>query len=121
VPLNQSHTLHNHIHVSVRLKPLAEHEQSMHREKRQLGGPWQIVNETTIRERTAKESFHFDRVFGPAVTTEQIFREDLRNMMCNALKGYNVSVLAYGQTNSGKTFTITGGLSNDGEEQPGII
>ena len=30
-------------------------------------------------------------------------------MMANALKGYNVTVLAYGQTNSGKTFTIRGG------------
>ena len=29
--------------------------------------------------------------------------------MKNALKGYNVSILAYGQTNSGKTFTINGG------------
>jgi len=39
-------------------------------------------------------------------------------MMNNALKGYNVTVLAYGQTNSGKTFTICGGPNND---QPGII
>ena len=37
-------------------------------------------------------------------------------MVFNALKGYNVSVLAYGQTNSGKTFTIRGG-----DSQPGII
>ena len=42
-------------------------------------------------------------------------------MMNNALKGYNVSVLAYGQTNSGKTFTITGGKDNSGAWQPGII
>jgi len=39
-------------------------------------------------------------------------------MMHNALKGYNVTVLAYGQTNSGKTFTICGGPNKD---QPGII
>ena len=37
-------------------------------------------------------------------------------MISNALKGYNVSVLAYGQTNSGKTFTIRGG-----DQSPGII
>ena len=42
-------------------------------------------------------------------------------MMNNALKGYNVSVLAYGQTNSGKTFTITGGKDNNGVFEPGII
>lgn len=29
-------------------------------------------------------------------------------MVNNALKGYNVTILAYGQTSSGKTHTITG-------------
>ena len=42
--------------------------------------------------------------------------EFLKSMMANSLKGYNVTVLAYGQTSSGKTFTIRG---ND--ESPGII
>ena len=37
-------------------------------------------------------------------------------MMANSLKGYNVTVLAYGQTSSGKTFTIRGN-----GESPGII
>ena len=41
VPLNQSHTLHNHIHVSVRLKPILENEV-------QKKGQWNISNETTI-------------------------------------------------------------------------
>ena len=36
--------------------------------------------------------------------------------MRNALKGYNVTVLAYGQTSSGKTHTIRGNM-----EAPGII
>ena len=42
-------------------------------------------------------------------------------MMHNALKGYNVTVLAYGQTNSGKTFTVRGGINQDADYQPGII
>jgi hypothetical protein len=37
-------------------------------------------------------------------------------MMRNALQGYNVTVLAYGQTSSGKTFTIRGN-----QDSPGII
>ena len=41
--------------------------------------------------------------------------------MNNALKGYNITVLAYGQTNSGKTFTIRGGVDSNNEPQPGII
>ena len=74
-------------------------------------GQWHIPNENTIQDRHAREQqmFHFDRVFGPQVTTEDIFNQNLNDMMKNALKGYNVSILAYGQTNSGKTFTINGG------------
>ena len=81
----------------------------MSRDKR---GQWTILNDTTIQDRTGREQFHFDRIFRPNETTNQIFESDLRNMMGNALKGYNVTVLAYGQTNSGKTFTIRGGLAN---------
>ena len=34
--------------------------------------------------------------------------------MANSLKGYNVTVLAYGQTSSGKTFTIRGNGESSG-------
>jgi len=37
-------------------------------------------------------------------------------MLHNALKGYNVTILAYGQTCSGKTHTIRGT-----QENPGLI
>ena len=37
-------------------------------------------------------------------------------MIMNAIKGYNVTVLAYGQTCSGKTFTISGN-----QDSPGLI
>jgi centromeric protein E len=37
-------------------------------------------------------------------------------MLFNALKGYNVTILAYGQTSSGKTHTISGN-----SESPGLI
>ena len=120
VPLNSSNTLHNHIHVSVRLKPIAESEQQLMKDKR---GQWLIPNENTIQDRHAREQhqFHFDRVFGPHVTTEDIFSQNIIDMMKNALKGYNVSILAYGQTNSGKTFTINGGKDQRGQWQPGIV
>ena len=35
-------------------------------------------------------------------------------MIQNALKGYNVTILAYGQTSSGKTHTMSGTSSNIG-------
>ena len=80
-----------------------------------------MKSDTLLQDRQGKESFQFDRIFAPQVSTEQIFDLDMQKMMNNALKGYNVTVLAYGQTNSGKTFTIRGGIGNSNEYQPGMI
>lgn len=64
----------------------------------------------------AHEFFHFDRVFNADVSTQQIFQTDVQPMIINAVNGYNVTILAYGQTCSGKTFTISGN-----QESPGLI
>ena len=93
MPLNSSNTLHNHIHVAVRLKPFSDRELAMMREKR---GQWIAKNGNTIQDRHGKESFQFDRVFDMQETTRDIFEADLQQMMINAPKGYNVTVLAYG-------------------------
>jgi hypothetical protein len=88
------------------MKPLSELESSQQKIR---GGPqWHFLNEKTITDRTAREFFHFDRVFNADVSTQEIFNTDVKPMIMNALKGFNVTVLAYGQTCSGKTFTISG-------------
>ena len=55
-----------------------------------------MTNERTITDRTAREHFHFDRIFKPEMTTEDVFDQDVKPMILNALKGYNVTILAYG-------------------------
>ena len=113
MPLEQA-TISNHIHVSVRLKPLSETEQQYQRVR---GGPqWQVVNDKTLVDRTGREYYHFDRVFSAEMNTQEIFDADILQMIQNALKGYNVTILAYGQTSSGKTHTISGT-----KQQPGLI
>jgi centromeric protein E len=85
--------------------------------QRSKGGPqWQVVNECTLTDRTGREKFHFDRVFKPEISTDSIFHKDIQPMIFDALKGYNVTILAYGQTSSGKTHTISGT-----DEFPGLI
>jgi Kinesin motor domain len=74
------------------------------------------VNECTLADKSGREKFHFDRVFKADITTESIFINELQPMLYNALKGYNVTILAYGQTSSGKTHTISGT-----SESPGLI
>ncbi|KAK1945965.1 Kinesin-like protein KIF6 [Phytophthora citrophthora] len=53
--------------------------------------------------------FHFNDVFDPNVSQEQVFNEVCLDIVHSALDGYNGTILAYGQTGSGKTYTITGG------------
>lgn len=93
MPLQQS-TINNHIHVSVRMKPLSDNEIAYQRQK---GGPqWQVINDCTIADRSGREKFHFDRVFKADVTTENIFQNEIQPLLYDALKGYNVTILAYG-------------------------
>lgn len=50
----------------------------------------------------------FDRVFGAEASTRQIYEEVVATKVERVLAGYNATVLAYGQTCSGKTSTIRG-------------
>ncbi|KAL6277325.1 hypothetical protein ACE6H2_020926 [Prunus campanulata] len=54
-----------------------------------------------------KKDFELDRVYGPHVGQAELFR-DVQPLVQSALDGYNVSIFAYGQTNSGKTHTMEG-------------
>ncbi|CAN8256716.1 unnamed protein product [Cochlearia groenlandica] len=58
-----------------------------------------------------KKEFEFDRVYGPQVGQAALFN-DVQPFVQSALDGSNVSVLAYGQTNAGKTYTMEG-LNHD--------
>ena len=61
--------------------------------------------------------FVFDRVFGEDVTQEGVW--DYVQESVNAfLQGYNVSVLAYGQSGSGKSYTMgTSGPTEQNDEK----
>ena len=60
--------------------------------------------------------FKFDRCFGQDSSQEMVF-DEVKNFVQSALDGYNVSLLAYGQTGAGKTHSMLGGA----EEHRGII
>lgn len=54
-------------------------------------------------------SFTFDRVYGPSATQEEVYAESARPAVLSVLAGYNASIVAYGQTGTGKTHTMEGG------------
>ncbi|CAD6201612.1 unnamed protein product [Miscanthus lutarioriparius] len=62
---------------------------------------------------TTKKTFKFDRVFTPN-DDQDIVYVDASPLVTSVLDGYNVCVFAYGQTGTGKTFTMEGTESNRG-------
>jgi kinesin family protein 6/9 len=63
-------------------------------------------------------AFKFDTVLHNA-SQESVFDECGRDIISNFIEGYNGTVLAYGQTGAGKTFTMTGTTAN--YKQRGLI
>lgn len=53
-------------------------------------------------------TFTFDRVYGPSATQKEVYDTIAYDAVMDTLKGYNATVMAYGQTSSGKTYTMEG-------------
>lgn len=62
---------------------------------------------------SAPLKFTFDRAFGPTASQASVF-EEVGELVESAFDGYHVSILAYGATGSGKTFTMHGSGHEDG-------
>jgi len=66
-------------------------------------------------QKSERKAFPFDAVFGPSAQQDEVFRE-VEDLVQSSMDGYNVTILAYGQTGAGKTYTMYGGPG----EQRGI-
>uniref|UniRef100_A0A0D9XUS5 Kinesin motor domain-containing protein n=1 Tax=Leersia perrieri TaxID=77586 RepID=A0A0D9XUS5_9ORYZ len=58
-----------------------------------------------VRALGIKKEFSVDRVFDQESTQEDVFQE-VKPILRSALDGHNVCILAYGQTGTGKTYTM---------------
>ncbi|OEL25791.1 Kinesin-like protein KIN-7H [Dichanthelium oligosanthes] len=94
--------------VSVRLRPL---------NGREAGdtSDWECISPTTIMFRSTvperamfPTAYTYDRVFGPSCSTRQVYEEGAKEVALSVVSGINSSIFAYGQTSSGKTYTMTG-------------
>ncbi|WOL05676.1 kinesin-like protein KIFC3 isoform X1 [Canna indica] len=60
-----------------------------------------------------KKNFKFDRVYTPKDNQADVYA-DASPLVTSVLDGYNVCIFAYGQTGTGKTFTMEGNEQNRG-------
>lgn len=58
--------------------------------------------------------FTLDRVFPPDTPQAEVYEEVAKPVVCDILKGYNGTVMAYGPTGSGKTYTMEGRVTEAG-------
>ncbi|EXB43288.1 Kinesin-related protein 11 [Morus notabilis] len=96
--------------VLVRLRPLSEKEI----ESNEVAD-WECINDTTILYRntlregsTFPNAYTFDTVFRGDCSTRQVYEEGTREIALSVVSGINSSIFAYGQTSSGKTYTMNG-------------
>jgi kinesin family member 5 len=68
----------------------------------------------------SEENFTFDAVFGPKSTQAELFTDAALPLVHDILEGYNATIFAYGQTSSGKTYTMEGSDIRS-ERDKGII
>ncbi|KAI9031201.1 P-loop containing nucleoside triphosphate hydrolase protein [Hyaloraphidium curvatum] len=66
----------------------------------------------------APKLFTFDAVFGAASTQSELYDSCARSIVDGVLDGFNGTVMAYGQTGTGKTFAMEGDPTD--EEKKGI-
>ncbi|KAF4615319.1 hypothetical protein D9613_003074 [Agrocybe pediades] len=56
-------------------------------------------------------TYPFDLVFGPEATQSMIYHDVVGPMLKEVMDGYNCTLFAYGQTGTGKTYTMQGDLA----------
>ncbi|XP_057424079.1 kinesin-like protein KIN-14U isoform X2 [Lotus japonicus] len=85
-------------------------------DKRKISEPVSAGSERIrVKLGGTRKDFEFDKVFPQESSQENVFVE-VEPILRSAMDGHNVCVFAYGQTGTGKTFTMDGT-----NEHPGII
>ncbi|KIW01515.1 uncharacterized protein PV09_06993 [Verruconis gallopava] len=60
----------------------------------------------------SNKTYTFDKVFSPAADQIMIFDEVVSPILDEVLSGFNCTIFAYGQTGTGKTYTMSGDISD---------
>eukprot|EP00754_Rhynchopus_humris_P043014 Rhum_TRINITY_DN2917_c0_g1::Rhum_TRINITY_DN2917_c0_g1_i1::g.8934::m.8934 len=106
-----SHPFKHHndarVRAVVRIRPFLKREKADAARRKQLLLPTLRVEDDHVIASNG-HAFGFDAAFTDTEQQGPIFEEVGRPAVEHALQGFNSSIFAYGQTNSGKTYTMLG-------------
>lgn len=105
------------VKVICRFRPLNEKEIQMNSE---MCINFENDSKTVILKSDPQLRFTYDYVFTPFALQSEVYDISASPIISAVMHGFNGTVFAYGQTSSGKTFTMTGPNLFD-REQMGII
>ncbi|XP_025204037.1 kinesin-like protein KIF11 [Melanaphis sacchari] len=102
------------IEVFVRVRPMNDAEKSKGLPVVDVSSNHKeiIVTEKTVLADRRTKTFHFDKVFGQNSKQVDVYNVVVYPLIKEVLDGYNCTVFAYGQTGTGKTFTMEGDRLN---------
>ncbi|XP_050362827.1 centromere-associated protein E-like isoform X2 [Nymphalis io] len=105
----------DNIKVVVKVRPLISREIDD-----KLGYQWRVNNNTLYQiDQNGKDCgqyYTFDKVYDKDTKTDDVYNDIAKPIVEAATAGFNGTIFAYGQTSSGKTYTMAGT-----KEAPGII
>uniref|UniRef100_A0A803NDR1 Kinesin-like protein n=1 Tax=Chenopodium quinoa TaxID=63459 RepID=A0A803NDR1_CHEQI len=84
----------------------------------------EIVRLHVVANKQMDRLFTFDKVFGPKAQQRIIYDQAIAPIVREVLDGYNCTIFAYGQTGTGKTYTMEGSMKSKGTEvcaEAGVI
>ncbi|XP_075072250.1 kinesin-like protein KIF11 [Mixophyes fleayi] len=68
-----------------------------------------------LNDKLGKKNYMFDMVFGPSAKQIEVYKSVVCPILDEVIMGYNCTIFAYGQTGTGKTFTMEGERTADEE------
>ncbi|KMZ74969.1 Kinesin-related protein-like [Zostera marina] len=98
------------VQVLVRCRPFSEDELRFNTPRVVTCNEFQrevAVSQTVAGKRTDRV-FTFDKVFGPTSQQIDLYNQAIYPIVNEALEGFNCTIFAYGQTGTGKTYTMQG-------------
>lgn len=102
------------VNVAVRIRPQVEEDDALTAKQRSPVLEKVHDCDLTVVSPGNKKKFTFDHVFSETTTQGEVF-DYLKGCIESLVKGYNVAIMAYGQSGSGKSYTMGTG------EDPGSI
>ncbi|CAD8201731.1 unnamed protein product [Paramecium octaurelia] len=105
--------MYEKVKVAVRLRPLLDEELLTKDKSVCVDSIDTSKKSIIIKKDFEKRQFHFDTVFDPKVTQSQIYNDVARNIVASVIKGFNGTIFCYGQTGTGKTYTIMGKIDTE--------